>query len=147
MSVSGSLLDREQLRIRVRAARQVAGLSQEELGRLMKQDGFGIHDPAALERKVTSGTTAREINFHRGRRDSIARHTGFPKSWFTEPDHRKLFGDVSELRDRLQEALDELDRLEGDAGSELESDEELAARQFESSDQHSEEPEHGSQNG
>lgn len=82
----------DELRRRLRAGRELIGISREALGEHLADDGFGKHDVAALERDVGEETTsARSVPFTAGRKRSIARALQLPDSWFTEPDITKLF--------------------------------------------------------
>lgn len=101
---SGMALDPEEAARRVRAARHLAGLEQAELGRLMKKDGFGATDVGRLERPQDARKPPPPLS--QGRITSLARHTGVPEAWFTEPDLKRLFGlnsfDLDELPDELK---------------------------------------------
>lgn len=80
MTLNAELIER-----RVKSAREFAGLSQRELGELMKSDGFGLHDVGKWERQ---DSTAPPLT--RPRASSLAFHTGLPIEWFQEEDLAKI---------------------------------------------------------
>lgn len=104
----GVSLSREETARRVRAARELAGLEQFELGELMVRDGFGRHDPGRLERadspKPPPAMTPARIA-------SLAKHTGLPPSFFTEPLVADLFQSGGEAPAEDQTLGDELASL------------------------------------
>lgn len=100
MALNPQLIER-----RVKSAREFAGLSQKELGARMKNDGFGLHDIGKWERQ---DPTAPPLS--PARIDSLARHTGLPPAWFTEPDTVKLFGRPREDQFVTREEMNALKR-------------------------------------
>jgi transcriptional regulator with XRE-family HTH domain len=104
------VLNEDQVRRRLRAARELTGMSREELGDLLAEDGFGRHDVAALEREKGESAKARTVPLTPARRASLARHLGVPEAWFTEPDHQRLFvsDEDSATRERVEELAGQL---------------------------------------
>ena len=72
------MLETEELKRRIEAARILRGLSQAELAERLHADGLGKYDLGRIER----GT----MPMRRVHRDAIARHLGIPDYWLTEPD-------------------------------------------------------------
>lgn len=102
-------LNPETLSRRLVAARALAGLSQKELGVLMKRDGYGSDDPSRIERAGQPNPPRKPPPvLHQGRADSVAKHTGVPLDWFFEPDLSKLF--ATPEASSLQRDVDRLDR-------------------------------------
>lgn len=108
------MLSDDELRRRLIAARTLRGLTQTDLGELLKQDGLGKHDPGRIER---GGLT-----MQRAHREAFAHHLGVPTTWFTEPDVDVIVGlaprpEISPgtLRGILEQALAEIDRASDQA--------------------------------
>jgi hypothetical protein len=72
------VLGPEELARRIRAARELRGIEQTELGLLLAKDGLGKHDAGRIERGVMTMQTVHRI--------SMSRHLRVPEEWFTEPD-------------------------------------------------------------
>jgi transcriptional regulator with XRE-family HTH domain len=98
-------LDPDTLKRRVKSARELAGLDQRDIGALMKTDGLGRHDVGKWERVDPSAPPMSPA-----RAESLARHTGVPPAWFTEPDHTTLFSEPDEggRVDQLERAVRDL---------------------------------------
>lgn len=72
------MLDPEEIKRRLDAARTLRGLKQTDLAELVHADGLGKHDVGRLERG--------SIPLTRALRDSLCRHLRVPEAWFTDPD-------------------------------------------------------------
>ena len=102
-------LPQRELGRRVKAARELVGLSQEQLMGRMAARGNNRHDIRFFEdwrfgrnlEKPACGFTARHAA-------EIATVTGVPDSWFTEPLHLLL----RQANQRHAEIVERLDRLE-----------------------------------
>src|SRR5689334_18215876 len=90
-----SPLDHQTVRQRLRAARELRGISQDELGRRMGRDKLNVSDVQFIEsagRKRTTDFTERErsvVPLSDKHVWSLARQLGVPEFWFTEPDTDK----------------------------------------------------------
>lgn len=90
------MLDAEELKRRLEAARVLRGLTQTQLADLLVQDGLGKHDLGRIERG--------SMTMQRVHRDAIARHLKVPERWLTDPDVDVVVGlkpDVSTQTDAL----------------------------------------------
>lgn len=74
-------LDADELARRIVSARELRGIDQAELGEAMKDEGYGKHDIAKMERQ---DATAPPLN--RGRRIALAEILRVPEWWFTADD-------------------------------------------------------------
>jgi transcriptional regulator with XRE-family HTH domain len=103
---SSMRLTPDELSARIKAARMLRGLEQEDLARLLVEDGLGKHDLGRIER--------REIEMTRVQRDAICRHLKVPERWLDEPDVDVLVGlaipniNPERLRDLFARLLAEL---------------------------------------
>jgi transcriptional regulator with XRE-family HTH domain len=128
-------LEPEVVKRRVRSAREFAGLEQKEIGRLMKADGFGIHDVGKWERMDPTAPPMSP-----GRAQSLSHHTGLPVAWFTEPDLSAILSEpregdrVADLEARLEETNAALRDL---AARQLDADEEAEWRRYLATGSHS----------
>lgn len=90
------MLEPDELKRRIEAARVLRGLTQAQLAELLVQDGLGKHDLGRIER----GSMAMQ----RIHRDAIARHLRVPERWLTEPEVDVIVGlrpDVATQTDAL----------------------------------------------
>jgi transcriptional regulator with XRE-family HTH domain len=98
------VLEAAEIRRRLRAARELRGMSRQQLAALVKEEGFGLEDVARVERG--------ELVLLAGLRRSLAIHLGLPEAWFTEPDVGRLFAsDPAASGDRLTRLEEKLDQL------------------------------------
>lgn len=91
-------LSADELTNRIVAARVLRGLEQEQVGPLMKEEGYGLHDIPRIERQEPKAP-----KFHEGRRRALAKVLRVPESWFTAPADA-MFPEAKEndeLRDQL----------------------------------------------
>lgn len=100
-------LDPETRSRRIAAARALAGIEkQSELDELLDQDDLGKQVAAKLEGMWKMPGFTVEIA------ESLARHTGLPTAWFTEPDLTRVFASDLELAERLRRLETRLRALE-----------------------------------
>lgn len=101
------MLNKNELKRRLDAARTLRGMTQAELAARLHEDGFGKQDLGRIERG--------DMPLQRMRRVIIAGHLGVPEAWFTDPDLDKLVGrepDSGEIRSLLDAISDRLAALE-----------------------------------
>ena len=92
------MLEAEELKRRIEAARTLRGLKQTELAALLAEDGLGKSDLGRIERG--------DMTMQRIHRDAIARHLGVPDEWLTEPDVDTIVRPASPTQlDRLEAML------------------------------------------
>lgn len=75
---------KDEIARRIRAARELRGLSQDGLGKLVAADGLGIHDVGRIERG--------EVTMTRVHRDALIRHLRVPERWFTAENVDEIVG-------------------------------------------------------
>lgn len=134
-------LDRNAQGQRLRLARELAGMTREDLGKIFEQEGFGRHDIAAIERQVETAEKAREVRFTPARKALGARVLQVPEGWFTNTDYWLLFKEPLGVDQAgiLQEQIDALrSSLEQVIGEQDEADELAEDELSEPSDSHSE---------
>lgn len=93
------MLETDELKRRIDAARTIRGLRQVDLAALVESDGLGKQTVGRLERG--------DIPLTRALRRSLADHLAVPESWFVD-DHLDLNGgaqDTGQL-DRIEAKLD-----------------------------------------
>jgi hypothetical protein len=83
-------LARDEIARRIKAARQLRGIKQAELGLLLAQDGLGQEDVGRIERE--------EMQMSRSQRDAITRHLRLPERWLTSESVDEIVG-YGELRE------------------------------------------------
>ena len=88
------LLDRDTLARRIVSARELRGMSQNDVGEAMKAEGYGKHDVAKMERLDPSAPP-----LNRGRRICLAEILGVPEWWFTEADEELFVDRATDLSD------------------------------------------------
>lgn len=93
-------LSNEEIARRMKAARQLRGMSQQELNDLFAEDGLEKNEAGRLER----GDLALTAN----RRYALVRHLRVPERWFTSESVDEIVGYGETDRDRLAEELAEL---------------------------------------
>lgn len=121
-----SVLDPDEISRRIKAARELRGVSQDQLGEMLEADGLGVKDVGRIER----GT----MMMSRAQRESITRHLRLPERWLLSESVDEIVGvdlDAGQLRERLAE-LEEQVRL---TRSELAADAAEVLRQIESAQQ------------
>lgn len=104
------VLSSEEIRRRIVAARELIGMSQEDLGALLEQEGYGKHDVGRLERRDP------KMPLTPGRRTALAKHLRVPEAWFTA-ERDELFPAISDQVDagpQLKKFLDEIRELVDD---------------------------------
>lgn len=94
-----ALLEPDELARRLISARELRGMEQAEVGDLMKDEGYGKHDVAKMER---CDPTAPPLN--RGRRIALSEILRVPEWWFTS-DEEDLFAP-----DGREDGVADLDR-------------------------------------
>ncbi len=95
----------EELRRRIVSARNLRGLSQAEVGKLMEAQGFGKNDIGEIERAEPSARKkARDIEFTDARRRELAKILDVPEWWFTAPSDELFERPTSQL-DRVEQQL------------------------------------------
>lgn len=98
---------------RIQAARDLSGIKQADLDALVEED-IGRKDVTGrLERYLTKPERSLPP-FTMEVAECIARHTGLPVGWFTEPELGNAFLPESDLRSRVDEI--ETQQAEGLAG-------------------------------
>ena len=100
--------DPQEVARRLRAARELAGLSQTELGERLTDYGLGKHDAGRLERG--------DLTLQKKHRDGLAEALGVPGAWFTVSRDRLFqgIGDAlasDDYRSRLTVLEEEVKRL------------------------------------
>lgn len=92
---------------RIKAARELRGVSQEELAQQFDDDGLGSSDVGRLERGLLALT--------RARRDALVRHLRVPERWFTSENVDEIVGyeevDAIGLRRELEAIRHDLEVL------------------------------------
>lgn len=98
-------LNAEELDRRIKAARLLRNISQQELAKRLAEDGLSESHLGKLERGQHTLT--------RAPLDALVRHLRVPETWFTEPDTDTVVGYVSaeELTDEQQSLIAEAVRL------------------------------------
>jgi transcriptional regulator with XRE-family HTH domain len=76
------VLDQEQLKRRLVAARALRDVSQAELAGQLEADGLGKHDLGRIERG--------DLTMMPAHRRALAHHLRLPERWFTDPDTDSL---------------------------------------------------------
>jgi transcriptional regulator with XRE-family HTH domain len=97
-----SSLDPAQISARIKAARELRGISQTQLGAFFEEDGLNKSDPGRIERMSAS------VPFRRAHLDALCRHLRVPERWFTEENVDAIVGYGG-----AEEALDQLALLAG----------------------------------
>lgn len=97
------MLEPEELKRRIEAARILRGLRQVDLSPLLEADGLGKTDLGRIERG--------EVPMRRIHRDALARHLRVPEWWFTVEDVDVLVGLQPPPRLTPEEGRDLLGRL------------------------------------
>lgn len=102
-----SQLPQKEIARRIRAARELRAISQEELAKLMAADGLNKYDLGQIERcKQTM------LRVHQ---DALVRHLQVPEVWFTSEDVNEIVGyvprealadELASIRSGLEELLD-----------------------------------------
>ena len=95
-----SVLDPDEISRRIKAARELRGVSQDELGELLESDGLGVKDVGRIER----GT----MPMSRVQREAISRHLRLPERWLVSEDLDEVVG-VELTPNEIREKLDELE--------------------------------------
>lgn len=78
------MLDREEIKRRMEAARKLRGLSQAELGERFAADDLGKMDPQQIERGIMPLRGARLA--------AACKHLRVPERWFTAEDVDEIVG-------------------------------------------------------
>lgn len=101
----GMALAPEELERRIKAARELRGLDQDDLGRLFKADGLGLHDPGRIER--ANGKD--RLDMQRVHLQAFMRHLRMPEWWFTASEIRLTEEPPADLSQRLDEIGEQID--------------------------------------
>lgn len=102
------MLENEELKRRLDAARTLRGLTQNQLAALLAEDGLGKHDLGRIERG--------SLVMQRVHREAIARRLRIPEWWLTVEDIDVVVGLQPPPRLTPEEARDLLGRLLTDLG-------------------------------
>ena len=130
--MAASDLSPEEQGKRLRIARELAGVSREELGQRFAEEGFGKNDPAAIERQAErTKRTVRRVQFTPARRELAAQALRVPPQFFTEPDYSTLFASdeadgLAQLRRDLESQIQDL-KAEVDLVAARQHEDDLAA--------------------
>lgn len=78
------MLEADEIKRRMEAARILRGIGQSDLGLLFEEDGLGKSDPGRIERG--------QMPLDRARREAACRHLGVPERWFTAETVDEIVG-------------------------------------------------------
>jgi len=102
-----SAIDPAQIAARIKAARELRGMSQDELGELFDHDGLNKTDPGRIERMDA------RVPFRRAHLDALCRHLRVPERWFTAADVDEIVGYGTPAQsDQLTELAQGQEKLE-----------------------------------
>lgn len=141
-------LSPKELARRIQAARALNGLSQADLGELVKADGFGRYDISRLERAGAERPPKKPPPpLSPARIRSLAQATGVPECWFTQADKSKLFnwGETESLATQVTELkrkVEQITRPQAEGGQSVDVDAELEGH-FRSRADEEDQREHG----
>lgn len=104
------MLDPDELARRIVTARTLRAMSQRDVGLAMRDEGFGLHDIAKLERQDPKAPPLNRV-----RREALSRVLRVPERWFTAEDAEIFEGQDSaapawaiEMFDKLDERVDDI---------------------------------------
>jgi transcriptional regulator with XRE-family HTH domain len=86
-------LSRDEMATRIKAARLLRGMSQQDLAERLVEDGLAYRVAGALERGATE---SRPVHLH-----ALSQVLGFPERWFTDPVDDLCKERPSEIEDRI----------------------------------------------
>lgn len=102
-----SAIDPAQIAARIKAARELRGMSQDQLGQRFDDDGLNKTDPGRIERMDPN------VPFRRAHLDAMCRHLRVPERWFTAADVDEIVGyGTPASSDQLSELAQGQEKLE-----------------------------------